>query len=374
MGLHQGNNVDAQTSFFVAQLRKWLFASAFSRDKVVASFLGRPPRLSYRYCKLEVPLDLTDEELCDDGADLDTSLARLDANGWNTNGELGRRTWTRVWFQECVVREEILELALGSGDENIEQRAEEIRLKLERLRASFPDCMKVEPDAALSLDINACGGAYGVKKERVVRQFNAVYIIFIVAGTILTDFLLQRALVNRSKRDTQSLIPISRKMLKTVLVALSWKELFRDFQGDMIYLVSAPLEDAFQRTPPRTDHPKSWPSMASRAQGYSRSSCSSRSRPANTRPTSCPDRRRNRTSASSSRPWGTSRRERRTSTSATKVAERSSESSIRSSRPACPRRRAIPWTRPSGTFHCSSRRATMPISFSGSTLPSGTRV
>jgi hypothetical protein len=54
-----------------------------------------------------------------------------------------------------------------------------------------------------------------------------------------TEFLLQRALINRKRTDTKELIPISRRMLGLVLLAQSKRDFFRDFQGDLAYLVSA---------------------------------------------------------------------------------------------------------------------------------------
>lgn len=97
MGLHQGSRADAETPFFLSEMRKKMFISAYGHDKVVATFLGRPPRLSHRYCKMDVPLDMSDDQLCLEGAELEAVLSSLDSNGWNTNGNLYRTTWLRVW-------------------------------------------------------------------------------------------------------------------------------------------------------------------------------------------------------------------------------------------------------------------------------------
>lgn len=53
-----------------------------------------------------------------------------------------------------------------------------------------------------------------------------------------TEFLLQRALINRKHTDTKELIPISKRLLSLVLLSQSKRDLFRDFQGDLTYLVS----------------------------------------------------------------------------------------------------------------------------------------
>lgn len=63
MGLHQGIKADDNVPFFLAEMRKRSFIFAYFQEISVASFLGRPPRLSYRYCTLDPPLDLTEKQL-----------------------------------------------------------------------------------------------------------------------------------------------------------------------------------------------------------------------------------------------------------------------------------------------------------------------
>jgi hypothetical protein len=239
MGLHQGNPMDAETPFFISELRKKIFISAYGRDKSVATFLGRPPRLSHRYCKMELPLDLSDEDLFLEGAELTAKLENLDAQGWNTNGNLHRTTWQRVWVQHSRIREDILEIALGSGDEDITVQAEQVRLKMERLNASYPEFMWIKPEDLLG--DNACsvtGGYHFGVADKAVRQINAIFTLCIHAGFAQTEFLLLRALVNRKQKDTSELIPVSRRLLQLVLLSQSKRDFFRDFQGDLVYLMA----------------------------------------------------------------------------------------------------------------------------------------
>lgn len=63
MGLHQGIKADDQIPFFLAEMRKRAFICAYFQEVSVASFLGRPLRLSYRYCTIDPPLDLTERQL-----------------------------------------------------------------------------------------------------------------------------------------------------------------------------------------------------------------------------------------------------------------------------------------------------------------------
>ena len=242
MGLHQGNKVDADTPFWLAELRKKIFISAYGHDKSVASFLGRPPRLSYRYCKMDMPLDLSDEESFLEGEELQAALASLDENGWNTTGSLHRTTWIRVWFQHCRLREDILEIALGSDEEGIAYRAEQIRRKLIHLQESFPSFMRVSPEDILNKSGSISGGGpYSFSSTgKTMRQINDVFTLLCVnAGILHAEFLLQRALINRGQNDYKELIPVSRRMLSLVLLAQSRRDFFRDFQGELTYLLTS---------------------------------------------------------------------------------------------------------------------------------------
>ncbi|KAK3075774.1 hypothetical protein LTR53_000599 [Teratosphaeriaceae sp. CCFEE 6253] len=236
MGLHQGNKVNAETPFFLAELRKKIFISAYGRDKQVATFLGRPPRLSHRYCKMEAPLDLSDDQLFLRGTELDLALSQLDENGWNTSGYLYRTTWLRVWFQHCRMREDILEIALGSEEEDVSYKSEQVQRKLHQLHASYPAFMSIPPETVLN-NADAQGPYSGFAgKGKSMRQLNGIFAVCIHAGIAHTDFLLQRAMINRRNADYKEMIPISRKILKLVLLAQSRRDFFQDFQGDLIYL------------------------------------------------------------------------------------------------------------------------------------------
>jgi hypothetical protein len=238
MGLHQGNYPNERTPFFLAEIRKKIFATAYGRDKVVASFLGRPPRLSHRYCKMEVPLDLTDNQLISEGDELQAALAGLDANGWNTSGNFNRITWVRIWFKHCRMREDILEIALGSGEEDIVQQADRVRARMDRMYDSIPEFMRTTAEQVLNGD-DPSGGSGSIMhpSKKAPRQLNVIFVLCIQTGMAHTEFLLQRALVSRLRTDTKQLIPVARRMLQLVLLAQAKKDHFRDFRGDLIYLV-----------------------------------------------------------------------------------------------------------------------------------------
>jgi hypothetical protein len=85
-------------------------------DKTMATFVGRPPLLNYRYCTLTPPLDLSDEALVEGGEVLDQAMSELDSAGWSTKGIRHRMSTGRIRFQLSVFRERTLEIALASHE------------------------------------------------------------------------------------------------------------------------------------------------------------------------------------------------------------------------------------------------------------------
>lgn len=52
LGIHLENRTDARIPFFQCELRVRLFVVCYTMDKFMSTFLGRPPRISYRYSVL----------------------------------------------------------------------------------------------------------------------------------------------------------------------------------------------------------------------------------------------------------------------------------------------------------------------------------
>ena len=95
------------------ELRKRSLALAYSVDKALATFVGRPPRISRRYCSIQVPLDLALEELSIDENEYNATVSALDVNGWRRHDKMGRSSYLRTFVIVSLIREDILELSLG---------------------------------------------------------------------------------------------------------------------------------------------------------------------------------------------------------------------------------------------------------------------
>ncbi|GAB1199732.1 hypothetical protein APSETT444_009089 [Aspergillus pseudonomiae] len=96
--------------------RKRVFTASYRTDKNLATFLGRPPRLSYHYCDVELPLDLDDHSLILDHLSLDKAVRQLTSDGWGGfSGGLRPATVIRLRYMIARLREQVMELSLGRG-------------------------------------------------------------------------------------------------------------------------------------------------------------------------------------------------------------------------------------------------------------------
>lgn len=124
LGIHRDPTIKGSSYLppFLVESRRRLFAASYQLDKNIATFLGRPPRISWRHADCKLPLDVSDEALASDKSDLELAQARLDKEGWNTDGVYRKSSWIRLRFLVTIFREEILELSHQTpGPETVEK-------------------------------------------------------------------------------------------------------------------------------------------------------------------------------------------------------------------------------------------------------------
>lgn len=98
------------------QMRRRVACQIFVMDKFLSSFLGRTPLLTRRFCALPLPLDLDDAALRVDARSFQRQMDELDIRGWNTHGGFYAGSLLRVRLVLSLVRDEMLEAVLGSGE------------------------------------------------------------------------------------------------------------------------------------------------------------------------------------------------------------------------------------------------------------------
>ncbi|RAL06829.1 uncharacterized protein BO97DRAFT_438886 [Aspergillus homomorphus CBS 101889] len=129
LGYHNGFLCSRESEpQYLRELRKRVIALAHERDKELATFVGRPPRLSQRYCTVDLPLDLSDAILTGPAEQL--RLLRL--------GPVHPVSRLRAIVLLSMIREEVLELSLGPLVPNITQKARRTLSKLTSTWESIP--------------------------------------------------------------------------------------------------------------------------------------------------------------------------------------------------------------------------------------------
>lgn len=121
-GLHETVKEKEYLPFFLTQLRQQIFARIYGSDISFAVFLGRPPRVSKRFCYTSMPLDIEEDIYSLVGESLDRELAHLDRNGWNTLGQIRKIAVVRWSMVTSMIREDALETLLGRNLTNVPQR------------------------------------------------------------------------------------------------------------------------------------------------------------------------------------------------------------------------------------------------------------
>lgn len=169
MGLHQEIKADNKVPFFLAELRKRVRSMVYGMEISIATFLGRPPRLSHRYMNLDPPLDLTESELfSEDPQELAIAIARLDNQGYNTDGEIRHISWVRSSIGFVARREDILELSIGNyTPDEVRQKAVDIQRKTEEHWVTLPPYLSSFKERLFGLDTHEI---FNLHLRNVFRQ------------------------------------------------------------------------------------------------------------------------------------------------------------------------------------------------------------
>lgn len=206
-GLHQENhkaNSKAleELPFWLKEMRRRGLAGSYSIDKVLCTFVGRPPRISKRYCCIPNPLDLEHEELALEGEDLQRALDAIDENGWNTNTVNRRSVFHRTFVMCAKLREEILELCLGPQQADELEKARDIIHRNQKLHASLPSYIQHLPDMWLT---RSASPAFEVAQAYLDFLYN--------------EFMLRRMLVRRQFEPPAELLVLAQKIVNAVTEA-----------------------------------------------------------------------------------------------------------------------------------------------------------
>jgi hypothetical protein len=190
-------------------------------DKMIATFVGRPPLMNGRFCTLDAPLDLSDEVLVAGGDVLSKAISGLNSAGWNSEGIMYPVSPIRLRYQLSVIREETLEVVLGTREQhNLMQKSEyefpsiahssiskltrspshrEIQAKSRAIWESAPDHLRY--DRRVNDDVHD----------------GSLSIVYFYLDYLYTCFLLYRAVIKHTDTGQADLCDVSRRVLAIVI-------------------------------------------------------------------------------------------------------------------------------------------------------------
>lgn len=114
MDLHTEITVCAKVRFWLLEVKRRMKASIYNPNKSLCTFVGRPPRMSCKYRYMQLPLGLDIESWRLQGRALEEAVDRLDAAGWDVGDSLRGVYWMRCSLICNMIREDVLELLLGT--------------------------------------------------------------------------------------------------------------------------------------------------------------------------------------------------------------------------------------------------------------------
>ncbi|CAG8145130.1 unnamed protein product [Penicillium nalgiovense] len=219
-GLHLETNGAENCPFFLRQWRRRCFVGAFYMDKMIATFVGRPPLMNGRFCTLAAPLDLSDEVLVAGGDVLSKAISELDSAGWNSEGKLHPVTSPRLRYHLAIIREETLEVVLGTREQhNLIQKSEEIQAKSRAIWQSAPDQLRYD------------------RRSNPHLNDGCFTIVYLYLDYLYTCFLLYRAVVKHTNTGQADLCDISRRVLAIVIQVNSFRTPMVDLDRHFSWIV-----------------------------------------------------------------------------------------------------------------------------------------
>ncbi|KAI1174399.1 hypothetical protein F4777DRAFT_553955 [Nemania sp. FL0916] len=231
MGLHinvkQGK---PRIPFFLEQIRTRIVSIAYSTEVSLASYLGRPPRLSYKYCNLSPPMDISDIHLIASGDEIAQIIASLDKDGFGPTRQVSRASWMKTWLGFAPIREDVLDLALGRySREEILYRAEELQKRCDESWANVPLFMRNVTDDSPD---------YGEARPKKRRPIETLLKISLTLGWRANELLLQRVLIRKAGASWDKLVEVASYIFQDILHVGKRHDLASILQSDISALLA----------------------------------------------------------------------------------------------------------------------------------------
>ncbi|RDH32103.1 hypothetical protein BDQ94DRAFT_179887 [Aspergillus welwitschiae] len=216
-GMHQHRGSGDKYPKFLSAWRQRCFAIVYSMDKIFATFFGRPPFLNRHYCNIEPVVEL--RGVIEDPSH--PTLERLDevyCNEKSGNDQPEPPGYLRVRYLLSIVREEILELHLGTATHDVSVKSEQLIRKLQSLWESCSPRLQYSP-------------------QLWTRPMPRQTIWFIFALHLehrYSLFLIQRLRAQKCPSESPApLLSVAKDILSTILVLNKERERLREIRSDL---------------------------------------------------------------------------------------------------------------------------------------------
>ncbi|ATY59658.1 Fungal transcriptional regulatory [Cordyceps militaris] len=210
LGLHQQTNNDSNSlPAFLLELRRLTFALTYSADKNVSIFLGRPPRIHLKYCKLILPRS-------------DGRLVEPWRTTWPQDMQFDYVADIR-WGALCgILKEEIMELFNLDGVNDNHPKVREIYEKAHAQWQALP------PQFRLETSLKLCNQAPIVRDFILNARLNQLHI----------HFLLRMVITRTRPESDAELVSTAAEILGLIVEALMQKDYLVNSNTSLVWKVA----------------------------------------------------------------------------------------------------------------------------------------
>ncbi|KAH7310917.1 hypothetical protein B0I35DRAFT_358349 [Stachybotrys elegans] len=203
------------------EARRRVACQIFIMDKFLATVVGRPPLLARRFCSLPLPLGLDDATLLSDKETFQRHVHLLDPDGWNVDGRFHYSSLLRARMMVALLRDEILEVGLGSSGNHQVDDIMRLRIKQRTLYEGLPAHVLWSPTSEESSEVD----------HRTVYPK-----LLIKLDYLLNIFLLERILL-RHGYSRSHLLRTSFEMMVLTLHLWTEKRIWVEMNGEFQLLI-----------------------------------------------------------------------------------------------------------------------------------------
>ncbi|KAF2719402.1 hypothetical protein K431DRAFT_321704 [Polychaeton citri CBS 116435] len=218
LGYHEHIDSSESTPGFLTNLRRVAFARTYSTDKNVSIFLGRPPRIHRKYCRLQLP-----STQVDDTVQQSSAFPVSQRITWSVDHRIDSMAETQ-WTAVCaLLKEEVLDIFRESDLHERARKAHVIEADAEAQWSSLPSRFRVE----------------GPLKDYDCRPNERDFLVSVRLNYLHVFFLLRLALSQRTTSPDANLVSLSSAMLSLVAEAILYQSQLANSGTSLIWKETA---------------------------------------------------------------------------------------------------------------------------------------